>query len=142
MESKRETVFLTLQIDISMIAIHCPMIFILPSTAKFNFLFNKATYLPPALSPLSLSLAHVNSISNLYLFHKLLLYAYQLVISQNVTSSKSNNEIKKPANTNKQRTYTYRESAPARAQERNIYSHEFKLHAAKPSQATKRTPTI
>lgn len=58
MESERETVFLTLQIDISMIAIHCPMIFILPSTAKFNFLFNKATYLPPALSPLSLSRSH------------------------------------------------------------------------------------
>lgn len=107
------------------------MIFVLPSQRNSTSCSIK---LPPShpRTALSLSLSpHFNSISNLYLFHKLLLYAYQLVISQNVTGSKSNDEIKKQTQTNKVHRNTH--TGRGRKRKREIYSHEYKLHAAKPA---------
>lgn len=127
--------FLTLQIDISMIAIHCPMIFILPSQRNST----SCSIKPPSFPLSLLSRAHVNSISNLYLFHKLLLYEYQLVISQNVTSSKSNNEIKNNKHKQTAFTHTHTHRVSARAGQRDIFIH-MSLNCMQPNHA-KQTDT-
>lgn len=101
----------------------CPMIFILTSQRNSTSCSIK---LPPShpRTALSRSLSpHFNSISNLYLFHKLLLYAYQLVISQNVTGSKSNDEIKKQTQTNKVHTQTHTHIRGEEERERERFIH-------------------